>query len=45
MKVIPETCRCALNLISMILLLNKIKEYVQFLNRLYDITWFGVVYA
>jgi len=21
------------------------KEYVQFLNRLYDITWFGAVYA
>ena len=22
-----------------------IKEYFQFLNRLYDITWFGAVYA
>jgi len=24
---------------------KKFKEYVQFLNRLYDITWFGTVYA
>jgi hypothetical protein len=22
-----------------------VKDYVQFLDRLYDITWFGVVYA
>ena len=24
---------------------KKIKEYAQFLKRLYDISWFGTVYA
>ena len=25
--------------------INPIKEYLKFLNRLYDITWFEAVYA
>jgi len=25
--------------------LSHIKEYVKFLNRLYDLIWFGAVYA
>jgi hypothetical protein len=24
---------------------NIFQEYVKFLNRLYDITWFGAIYA
>jgi hypothetical protein len=27
------------------ILLCTLNEYLQFLNRLYDITWFGAVYA
>jgi hypothetical protein len=31
--------------IGMFLGCSPFKEYLKFLNRLYDITWFGAVYA